>query len=139
MTPPEVRCCSFQIGTVCLEVVDQRAARLQRRPAVHGAGGDHDRQVAHLEVADPVLDRDGADVVAAATRSALASSAVRGRRVLGVVERGDLLAESMLADHADEDRDPAGAAVADQAEQPVHAQWRSLISASRTRDDMVEP
>src|SRR4051794_40164055 len=46
-----------------LDGVDQRAARVQRGPAVHGARGDDHGEVADLEVPAAVRDGDGEHVV----------------------------------------------------------------------------
>src|SRR5206468_3402592 len=47
-----------------LEDVDRVLARGERVAAVRGADGDHDRRLADLYAADPMVDRDVVDVVA---------------------------------------------------------------------------
>jgi len=60
---------------VRLEIVDEPVAGLQRRAAVNGTDGDHDGEIADLEVADPMLPATLSTSNAAATRSTQARSA----------------------------------------------------------------
>ena len=57
-----------------LEGVDQLRAGCQRRLPVNRADGHHDGEVADLEVADPVLDRERYDVVRSAASAAQRAS-----------------------------------------------------------------
>ena len=121
-----------------LEVVDQRPARLQGRSPVHGAGGDHDRQITHLEVPDPVRHRDGADLVGRRDPLRAGQQGGAGRRVLGVVEGGDLSPESVSRTTPTKIAIPPVPRSLTRSSSRSTLSGRSLISASRTRDDMVD-
>ena len=110
-----------------------RAGR-QRRAPVHRTDGDHDGEVADLQVADPVLDRQRDDVVALGGLLARSGRSAASRaRVLGVVEGDDIGALVMIADHADEERDPADRRVGHQAAAAgPRSAATSLMLASRT-------
>ena len=122
---PETKCCSFQIGTSALTVSISCATRGQRVTPVHRADRHHHRQVADLEVADPVLDGDGDHVVTLgdlAPRSAAAPPRRSGAGCSPGRRRPHPRSWSRIT--TDEERDPADVRVAHQAEQPVHAERR---------------
>ncbi len=113
-----------------LERVDQVRAGRQGRAAVHRPDSDDDGEVADLEVTHPVLDRQRNHVVLGGGLLGAAGQRGLGARVLGVVERDHGRPGVVVADHTDEEGDPADRRVLHQAEQPVHAE-RSLGDAGR--------
>jgi len=78
-----------------------RACR-QRFPAVDGANGHDDGNVADLKMADPMLDSDRQYIVLISSLLCTPSQHIQGAGVLGVVERDHIGALVPIAHGADE-------------------------------------
>jgi hypothetical protein len=86
--------------------------------------GYHDGQVPHLEVADPVLDCHGDDVVVGSRLLGTAPQHLLRSGVLGVVQGDHGRTMVVISNHAEEERHTAHRGTQDGAEQPVNAQRR---------------
>src|SRR5690606_31537714 len=127
-------------GHLRLDVVDEPAAGRERLLPVGGRGGDHDRRVAHREVADAVQGRDPVEGALPGVGHDLLHDLAHpllGRGVGGVGQRGHPAAAVVVADGPDEERGASRPGVRDGREDLVDRERG--VAALRASDGFHAP